>query len=149
MLAVPVLGIGMITIDWYWDDNNTHKIHVNGILMLTWMGYIDGKWQTIYGIHGSYGIGSTVAVVWLWYLRLAMLVFGSSVWHYLSSLVGTGRLGNHVRAGFIGCWEKMPETHLGTHSNIPKFSGWIATKSCWTINWCLFNWLRRDQGRNI
>ena len=26
-------------------------MYVNGRLMLTKLGYIDGKWQTIYGIH--------------------------------------------------------------------------------------------------
>ena len=29
----------------------SHRIHVNGRLMLTWLGYIDGKCDTIYTIH--------------------------------------------------------------------------------------------------
>ena len=33
-----------------------HRIHVCMVHMPTKLGYIDGKWQTIYGIYGSYGI---------------------------------------------------------------------------------------------
>ena len=52
---------------WYFVDYNdynkmstrkphniiTHRIHGAGILMLTWLGYIDGIHVTIYTIHGS------------------------------------------------------------------------------------------------
>ena len=30
---------------------HTHRIRMYGIYMLTWLGYIDGQWQTIYSIH--------------------------------------------------------------------------------------------------
>ena len=39
------------------------RIRMYGRLMLTWMGYIDGKWQTIYTIHGFYGIWKSLIFV--------------------------------------------------------------------------------------
>ena len=36
---------------WGQSMNIAHDGSVCIVYMLTWMGYIDGKWQTIYGIH--------------------------------------------------------------------------------------------------
>ena len=45
------------------------------VYMVTWLGYIDGKWQTIYGIlwhtYGSYGV-LVAAFEWFWMLKIPL-----------------------------------------------------------------------------